>query len=212
MRNISLVHANTFMSSCRQAHTVFMCVPIKVQQKFRRQQPTPKLRRKEKEITKTKFNTPNRHPELPYKTDRLILFISIRSFLRKRPAKQYQIRKIRGRRESVGISSIENSFAFSVYTAGWRENKGSKQGTVKHIRGNAFSFLFFIVRWETTGTHSTAVTIVFHHCLLLPRGHGLARGATSWNVYSNSLSCFCCICFLRVCVEFERKFASVSID
>lgn len=66
-----------------------------------------------------------------------------------------------------------------------------------------FSVFFFIVRWETKRTHNTAVTIVFHYCLLLPRGHGSARGATSWNLAIHSLVFV--VCFLRVRVEFERN-------
>lgn len=82
------VHANTFMS-CRQAHTAFYVCPHKGSVEFRckkKTQPTRNSPRRKKIITNTKFNTPNRHTELPNKTDRLILFIFFHSILWKRPA------------------------------------------------------------------------------------------------------------------------------
>lgn len=80
------VHADTFMS-CRQAHTAFYVCPHKGSVKFRCKKNTLSTRNSpKKKITKTKFNTPNRHTELPNKTDRLILFIFFHSILWKRPA------------------------------------------------------------------------------------------------------------------------------
>lgn len=98
----------------------------------------------------------------------------------------------------------------SRFQSNRREEKKNKGSSALRVAYNWQCFFLCIVRWETQRTHSTAITIVFHYCLLLPRGHGLARGAPTWNVAIHSLVLV--VRFLRVRVKFKRKFASVSMD